>query len=80
MGQDCYPLTIPSPGIEEVLESLRDVGIEVVPGEGESTEYVVAEEPDGKRYKLPRDFNLFTNPVMIPIEEKQGAGLNTPSP
>ena len=68
MGGDEFPLTIPSPGIEEVLESLRDVGIEVVPGE--STEYVIAEEPDGKRYKLPRDFNLFTNPVMIPIEEK----------
>lgn len=58
----------PSPGIEEVLDSLRSVGIEAAPGE--SVDCVIAEKPDGKRYKLPRDFNLFTNPVMIPIEEK----------
>lgn len=68
VGGDDFPLTLPSPGIEEVLDSLRGVGIEAVPGE--SVDYVIAEEPDGKRYKLPRDFSLFTNPVMIPIEEK----------
>ena len=69
MGEGCAPLTIPSLGnydIDDIIKSLTDVGIEVVPGE--SIEYVIAEEPDGKRYKLPKDFNLFTNPVKIPIE------------
>lgn len=59
MGGDEFPLTIPSPGIEEVIESLQEVGIEVVPGE--SAEYVLAIEENGKEHKLPRDFNIFTN-------------------
>ncbi len=62
MGGDEFPLTIPSPGIEEVIESLREVGIEVVPGElGESAEYVTAIDENGKKHKLPRNFNIFTN-------------------
>lgn len=67
MGGDEFPLTPASPGIDEIIDSLREVGIEVVPGE--STDYVIAEEADGKRYKLPRDFNIFTNPVKIPLDE-----------
>ena len=59
MGGDEFPLTIPSPGIEEVIESLREVGIEVVPGE--SAEYVTAIDENGKKHKLPRNFNIFTN-------------------
>ncbi|MBE6725041.1 MAG: hypothetical protein E7576_07615 [Ruminococcaceae bacterium] len=68
-----FPLTISPPGIDEIIESLKGVGIEVVPGE--STEYVIAEEPDGKRYKLPKDFNIFTNPIKIPIEENGGGKI-----
>jgi len=59
VGGDEFPLTIPSPGIEEVIESLREVGIEVVPGE--SAEYVTAIDENGKKHKLPRNFNIFTN-------------------
>ena len=73
VGGEEFPLTISPPGIDEIIELLREVGIEVV--SGESTDYVIAEEPDGKRYKLPRDFNIFANPVKIPIEDNGGGQI-----